>query len=174
MTKSDLLPFASALSRHIMTAASALLVAHGVTILNSPDVMSQAVTFGTSALLGLASVGWSMLDKNATAAKAIEAVPTSTVSDFAGIIQDFEAKGRDPKVIAHLAQTLSVIAMAELQQFKPTDVEPMPDQATPVAPVAPEPPASVAPSSDAPLPAAAVANVAAGAFGAALQPMEAT
>ena len=112
--EADLTP----LVRHAVTGGAGiiagLLAAHGYAT-QSQEVLSYAVAGAGMAAAYAVSVGWSLVSSNKTATAIVTDAPFDEVGELASVVQDFRARGASPMLVAHTAQVLASLAVAETQ-----------------------------------------------------------
>lgn len=149
MTKDDIASAVTPLIRHGLTVAAGFLAARGFA--GATDLVSS---FTSAGVVLVATVAWSLLEKNKLVSAAIGELPVSTLEQVAQQVIDLRKNGADPLLVAHIAQAVTAVANNELATARPELVpavpQPDPIATTPAAPVpvAPEtsaPPAPVTP-----------------------------
>jgi hypothetical protein len=96
----------------------------------------------------LATLAWSLLEKNKLVAAAFGQIPISSLEEVANTVSKLRANGGDPLLIAHIAQAVTALAQQELAVAHPELVPQPAVVAAPPPPAAnhaPEPAAVAAP-----------------------------
>lgn len=134
MTKEELTLGTGSVVRHLMTAGAGALAAHGLA------AGDQLTAFGSAAAVLVATLAWSFIEKSKLLASVVAALPLSEIESLASDLIAFKAKGSNPLLISHMANTLLQVANAELVAAHPELVAPPPttEPADPApAPVSP-------------------------------------
>ncbi len=110
MTQAEFLSLFTSVARAGLTVVAGLMAAHGL-----EGHSDAVVSFGMSlAVLG-SSLAWSWIEKHKLAQAVVSAAPSGDVEHIAEQVGKLSRDGASPLVVAHMAQTLSAIAVAEFQ-----------------------------------------------------------
>jgi hypothetical protein len=138
VTKDEFTTMAASAFRHLLTAGAGAVAANGIA------GSSVLVSVGTGASVFVATLAWSFIEKSALFSQLCAAAPASELEQLAGDIVAFRAKGSNPLLIAHLAQTVLAVAQSELIAAHPelaAPAAPPPSPApVPSSPAAADPP----------------------------------
>lgn len=133
MTKDDIASAITPIVRHGLTVAAGFLAARGFT--GATDMVSS---FTSAGVVLLATLAWSLLEKNKLIAAALDQLPISSLEEVANTVSRLKASGGDPLLIAHIAQAVTALAQQELAVAQPHLI-PSPPPPPPAAAVAPAP-----------------------------------